>query len=156
VITCGRCGHQNSADANFCSSCGAPLTGLDETTMALSAVSGEEGDDDLAPYLEGLVAGTGLLVVRHGPNEGSTYLLDRDVTTIGRHPDSDVFLDDITVSRRHVRIQRRDRSFELQDVGSLNGTYVNRRRVDRHPLKHRDDIQIGRYRLVFVEGGHVS
>ncbi len=91
---------------------------------------------------------------RHGPNAGSTYLLDRDATTVGRHPDSDIFLDDITVSRRHVRVERRDGQFELRDVGSLNGTYVNKRRVDRCPLRHRDEIQIGRFRLSFVEGGH--
>jgi pSer/pThr/pTyr-binding forkhead associated (FHA) protein len=117
-------------------------------------VSAEEGEDDLAHYLDGLPAGVGLLVVRRGPNEGSTFRLDAEATTVGRHPDSDIFLDDITVSRRHVRITRTGVTFELSDVGSLNGTYVNRQRVDRAPLHHGDEIQIGRFRLSFVEGGH--
>jgi hypothetical protein len=154
VITCARCGHRNPGSANFCSSCGAPLSGADETTLSLKAVAAEEDEDDLARYLEGLPAGKGLLVVRHGPNEGSTYGLDQEVTTAGRHPDSDIFLDDITVSRRHVRIERREDGFHLADVGSLNGTYVNRTRVDGTRLAHGDEIQIGRYRLSFVEGGH--
>jgi pSer/pThr/pTyr-binding forkhead associated (FHA) protein len=154
VIECARCGHANAAESNFCSSCGAPLSALEETTLTLSAVAAEQEEDDLAEYIEGLAAGTGLLVVRHGPNAGSTYLLDSDVTSVGRHPDSDIFLDDITVSRRHVLIERHGGAFELRDVGSLNGTYVNRRRCDRAVLRHRDEIQVGRYRLVFVEGGH--
>ena len=152
MIDCLRCGHRNPAGANFCSSCGSSLAGLDETTLTLSAVSAEEEEDDLARYREGLPAGVGLLIVRHGPNEGSTFRLDADATAVGRHPDSDIFLDDITASRRHVRISRSGTDFELSDVGSLNGTYVNRQRVDSAPLRHGDEIQIGRFRLSFVEG----
>ena len=95
---------------------------------------------------------TSLLVVRHGPESGSSYRLDAPVTAIGRHPDSDVFLDDITVSRRHVEISRDDGGYVLRDVGSLNGTYVNRERVDEARLQHGDEVQIGRYRLSFVLG----
>ena len=93
-----------------------------------------------------------MLVVRHGPNAGSSYRLEQPATTIGRHPDSDVFLDDITVSRRHVVIDRMVNRYVLRDVGSLNGTYVNRERVDEATLRHGDELQIGRYRLSFVLG----
>jgi pSer/pThr/pTyr-binding forkhead associated (FHA) protein len=152
-VHCPRCGHENQPDARFCSSCGAPLPGDDATTtLALTAVEAAEDADDLAQFLVGLPEGVGLLVVRHGPNVGSTYRLDTDRTTIGRHPDSDIFLDDITVSRRHVAIERNpDGAFVLRDVGSLNGTYVNHERVDESPLHHGDEVQIGKYRLSFVQ-----
>src|SRR5262249_45124524 len=94
----------------------------------------------------------GVLIVRRGPNAGSRYLLDREVTTLGRHPDSDVFLDDITVSRRHAVIRRRDGGYEVSDVGSLNGTYVEHTRVATAPLKSWADVQIGRFVLLFVLG----
>jgi len=153
-VVCARCGHVNQDGARFCSSCGAPLTGGgDETTLTLQAVESSEEADDLDRYLDGLPRGVGLLVVRHGPNTGASYRLDRDVTTIGRHPDSDIFFDDITVSRRHVRIDRDEGGYRLTDVGSLNGTYVNRERVDDSRLDHGDEVQIGRYRLSFVLGG---
>ena len=90
--------------------------------------------------------------MRHGPDSGSSFRLDLDHTTIGRHPDSDIFLDDITVSRRHVAIDRAGAGYVLRDVGSLNGTYVNHERADEAVLRHGDELQIGRYRLSFVLG----
>jgi hypothetical protein len=153
-VLCARCGHQNPDDARFCSSCGAPLTSEhDETTLTLAAVESADEDDELEHYLDGLAPGVGLFVVRHGPDAGSSYRLDKDSTSIGRHPDSDVFLDDITVSRRHVTVDRNDQGYVLRDVGSLNGTYVNRKRVDEARLQYGDEVQIGRYRLTFVIGG---
>lgn len=149
-VVCARCGHINQDGARFCSSCGATLTVDEETTLTLQAVEAAEDVDELESYLEGLPPGTGLLVARHGPNEGASYRLDQDVTTVGRHPDSDIFLDDITVSRRHVRISRADAGYRLEDVGSLNGTYVNRERVDEARIDHGDEVQVGRYRLTFV------
>jgi hypothetical protein len=150
-VICARCGHQNPEDARFCSSCGAPLGAADEeTTLTLSAVEAATEEDELERYLDGLAPGLGMLVVRHGPNAGSSYRLEEPVTAIGRHPDSDIFLDDITVSRRHVAIERGDDGYTLRDVGSLNGTYVNRKRVDEAFLRHGDEVQIGRYRLSFV------
>jgi hypothetical protein len=153
-MVCARCGHTNQADARFCSSCGAPLAGDEDTTstLTLSAVEAAETEDELERYLEGLPPGVGLLVVRHGPEAGSSYRLVDPVTAIGRHPDSDIFLDDITVSRRHVQLVRDDDGYLLRDVGSLNGTYVNRDRVDEARLHHGDELQIGRYRLSFVVG----
>ncbi len=150
-MLCARCGHNNPDEARFCSSCGSALA-ADETTLTLSAVEAASEEDDLATYLEELAPGVGLLVVRSGPETGSSYRLDRKSTAIGRHPDSDVFLDDITVSRRHVVIDKTDAGYVLRDVGSLNGTYVNKKRVDESPLRYGDEVQIGRYRLSFVVG----
>jgi len=154
LVLCARCGHQNPEEARFCSSCGAPLAAGDneETTLTLSAVEAATEEDELEHYLDGLAPNLGMFVVRHGPNAGSSYRLDQPSTAIGRHPDSDVFLDDITVSRRHVVVDRTDDGYLLRDVGSLNGTYVNRKRVDEARLRHGDEVQVGRYRLTFVLG----
>jgi FHA domain/zinc-ribbon domain len=152
VVICGRCGHPNPDGANYCSSCGAPITSPEETTLTLSAVEAADLEDDLAKYLDDLPAGVGLLVLRHGPNAGSSYRLESPTTTAGRHPDSDIFLDDITVSRRHAIIERSGDGFTVRDAGSLNGTYVNRDRVEKAELRTGDELQIGRFRLSFVLG----
>ncbi len=99
---------------------------------------------------DALPPGSALLVVRKGPDAGSRFVLEDDVITAGRHPDSDIFLDDVTVSRRHAQFVRVDGRFEVKDVGSLNGTYVNRERIDQTGLKGHDEVQIGKYRLVFL------
>ncbi|XUZ85670.1 FHA domain-containing protein [Streptomyces sp. HD1123-B1] len=167
---CTRCGHRNAEASRFCSNCGAPLRGgapserASETTSTIS-ISGLEAYDaevtgqtqlpSLSPEaqaaVEALPLGSALLVVRRGPNSGSRFLLDSDVTTAGRHPQSDIFLDDVTVSRRHVEFRRgQDGSFTVVDVGSLNGTYVNREQIDAPVvLASGDEVQIGKYRLVF-------
>jgi pSer/pThr/pTyr-binding forkhead associated (FHA) protein len=107
--------------------------------------------------VEGLPAGSALLVVKRGPNAGSRFLLDQPVTTAGRHPDSDIFLDDVTVSRRHAEFRKLDDGeFEVVDVGSLNGTYVNREPVDSAVLANGDEVQIGKFRLVFLTGPRSS
>lgn len=167
---CGRCGHTNTAASRFCSNCGAPLRpgapgyqSASETTSTIS-ISGIEAYEaeatgqtplpSLSPEamaaVEALPMGSALLVVRRGPNSGSRFLLDGELTTAGRHPQSDIFLDDVTVSRRHVEFRRgQDGSFTVSDVGSLNGTYVNRERIDAVTLASGDEVQIGKYRLVF-------
>jgi pSer/pThr/pTyr-binding forkhead associated (FHA) protein len=99
--------------------------------------------------VEALPFGSALLVAHSGPNAGARFLLDSDVTTAGRHPDADIFLDDVTVSRRHVEFRRTARSFEVVDAGSLNGTYVNHDRVDSVELKSGNEVQIGKFRLTF-------
>jgi pSer/pThr/pTyr-binding forkhead associated (FHA) protein len=105
--------------------------------------------------VDALPAGSALLVVKRGPNAGSRFLLDRDTTSAGRHPDSDIFLDDVTVSRRHAEFRREGGEFVVIDVGSLNGTYVNREPVDQAVLAGGDEVQIGKFRLVFLTGqGH--
>ena len=102
--------------------------------------------------VEGLPAGSALLVVKRGPNAGSRFLLDQPTTSAGRHPDSDIFLDDVTVSRRHAEFRLETDEFHVVDVGSLNGTYVNREPVDSAVLANGDEVQIGKFRLVFLTG----
>ena len=92
--------------------------------------------------------------MRRGPNSGSRFLLDSDVTTAGRHPASDIFLDDVTVSRRHAEFLRAGDGFSVRDVGSLNGSYVNRERIDEAALSGGDEVQIGKYRLVYYPSQH--
>ena len=106
-----------------------------------------------AETVEGLPSGSALLVVKRGPNAGSRFLLDRPVTSAGRHPDSDILLDDVTVSRRHAEFRLdRDGNWAVADVGSLNGTYVNRQPVESTVLANNDELQIGKFRLVFMTG----
>jgi pSer/pThr/pTyr-binding forkhead associated (FHA) protein len=100
--------------------------------------------------VEALPSDTALLLVKRGPNAGSRFLLDRDTTTAGRHPESDIFLDDVTVSRGHAEFYRRGAWFSVRDVGSLNGTYVNRQRIDETALSSGDEVQIGKFRLVYL------
>ncbi len=102
--------------------------------------------------IDALPSGSALLVVKRGPNAGSRFMLDQDTTSAGRHPDSDIFLDDVTVSRRHAEFRREGGEFVVVDVGSLNGTYVNREPVDTAVLASGDEVQIGKFRLVFLTG----
>lgn len=102
--------------------------------------------------VEGLPVGAALLVVKRGPNAGSRFLLDQTTTSAGRHPDSEIFLDDVTVSRRHAEFRLDGGDFQVVDVGSLNGTYVNREPVDSATLANGDEVQIGKFRLVFLTG----
>jgi pSer/pThr/pTyr-binding forkhead associated (FHA) protein len=153
-MRCRRCGHDNERGANFCSSCGAPLEGAEDTTVSLTLIEDRQAlDDELEGLLDRLPEGMGLLVVRRGPNAGSTFVLQREETTLGRHPDSDIFLDDVTVSRRHAVIRKTDDGYEVSDAGSLNGTYVDHERVETSPLKDMHELQIGRFVLTFVLGG---
>jgi len=154
---CSRCGHNNPDDANFCARCGTALAAASEdTTLSLQVGSAEREesleDEELQLSIDELRPGQGLLVVKRGPNAGSKFLLDKDVTVAGRHPSSDIFLDDITVSRRHVEILREGGRFLVKDVGSLNGSYVNRELVDVAELSSGDELQIGRFKLMFFTG----
>ncbi|HZR52233.1 MAG TPA: FHA domain-containing protein [Streptosporangiaceae bacterium] len=176
VMQCARCGRPNPEDARYCSHCGTPLlaglVGPDsrqpgagpprvanvprpgETTSTIS-LNRDDADygDDLYPdsdSLASLPAGTALLLVKRGPNAGASFRLDNDLTTAGRHPDSDIFLDDVTVSRRHVEFYRENGRFTVRDVGSLNGTYVNGSRIEEAELTGGDEVQIGKFRLQFL------
>jgi pSer/pThr/pTyr-binding forkhead associated (FHA) protein len=161
---CTRCGHGNPDGANFCARCGAPLASVsDDTTLTLHVGSSdrEEGDaehtgEEVAVSLDELAPDQGVLVVKRGPNAGSSFLLDKDLTAAGRHPASDIFLDDITVSRRHAEVLREGARFLVKDVGSLNGTYVNRERVDVAELSSGDELQIGKFKLVFYAAARES
>lgn len=112
----------------------------------------QKGGETTVSGVEGLPAGSALMVVKRGPNAGSRFLLDQPTTAAGRHPDSDIFLDDVTVSRRHAEFRQESNDFQVVDVGSLNGTYVNREPVDSAVLANGDEVQIGKFRLVFLTG----
>ena len=112
----------------------------------------QAGGESTVSGVEGLPVGSALLDVKRGPNAGSRFLLDQPTTAAGRHPDSDIFLDDVTVSRRHAEFRLDDNEFQVVDVGSLNGTYVNREPVDSAVLSNGDEVQIGKFRLVFLTG----
>jgi pSer/pThr/pTyr-binding forkhead associated (FHA) protein len=154
---CNQCGHRNPPESNFCSSCGAPLDVLDDRTVTLTAVDplqeSASSDDDVVVPLGGLAKESAVLVVRAGSQAGARFPLDRDLTRLGRHPDSEISLDDITVSRRHAEIKRNEDGYTVTDVGSLNGTYVNQERIERASLQQGDELQIGKFRLVFFERG---
>jgi pSer/pThr/pTyr-binding forkhead associated (FHA) protein len=162
-LYCNNCGHRNPEGANFCSSFGAVLEGpgedvtitffptepTDPTEPATAPTTdgGTEAGDPLEPLH--LQVGSAALVARRGPAAGSRYLLDEEVTTLGRHPDSAIFLDDVTVSRRHAEVIRTDDGYEVRDLGSLNGTYLNRNRIERVPLTNGDELQVGSFKLTF-------
>jgi pSer/pThr/pTyr-binding forkhead associated (FHA) protein len=155
-VFCNQCGHRNVVGANFCSSCGAVLESQpgDDTTITFAPVesAGEVGEEELTVTLGEFPESTAMVVVKRGPNAGSKFALDTDVTRAGRHPDSDIFLDDITVSRRHAEVVRGGDGYLIRDVGSLNGTYLNRERIEEAPLANGDELQIGKFRLVFFSG----
>ena len=150
---CTRCGHPNRDDARFCAECGASLQA--DATLSLTPVEpDDEGHDEFPFPHDELEAGQGLLLVKRGPNAGSTFLLAAETTTVGRSTDSAVFLDDITVSRAHAVLERRaDGSWFVRDVGSLNGTYVNGEQVDETKLASGDEVQIGKFKLTFFAAG---
>jgi pSer/pThr/pTyr-binding forkhead associated (FHA) protein len=130
----------------------AESAGSDTTITFMPAELESDLEEEVHISPEELEGGRGVLIVKRGPNAGSKFFMDADVTHIGRHPDSDIFLDDITVSRRHAELRRGAEGFALHDVGSLNGTYVNRERVEQADLHSGDEIQIGKFKLVFLTG----
>lgn len=152
-LFCNQCGHRNPPASNFCSSCGLALDSMENRTITLAKVDplldAPGPQDDVVVPLDELDHGT--LVVRTGPQAGERFVLRDVLTRLGRHPASEISLDDITVSRRHAEITREGRRYVVRDVGSLNGTYVNQERIDEVGLEHGDEVQIGKFRLVFFD-----
>jgi hypothetical protein len=163
---CPACGYRNPLGARFCSSCGHQLryTTGDEATeahqvagAATTAVDAGTGETGATEETFDLPAGTvGMFVVREGPKRGSRIALDTDEVLIGRHPESDIFLDDVTVSRRHAVVTRAGDGFRVADAGSLNGTYVNQERVDDTDLHDGDEVQVGKFKLVYLAVGSIG
>lgn len=150
---CTRCGADNPDGANFCARCGHRLQEERSSTSRLAPEQMDAPESEVVARAAGIEPpevdpGQALLVVVRGPNEGARFLLDRDMVSCGRHPDSDIFLDDVTVSRRHATFHRTDGAFSVHDDDSLNGTYVNGERVDAQTLVTGDEVQIGRFKLV--------
>ena len=154
-VFCNQCGHRNPPTSSFCSSCGSPLDSLDDRTITLTTVDPLQdapgSADDVVVAIGELPNEMGVLIVRAGAQAGARFTLDGPVTRLGRHPDSEISLDDITVSRRHADIERTPEGYVVSDAGSLNGTYVNQERIDKMLLRHGDELQIGKFRLVFFE-----
>lgn len=172
---CSHCGEEIGDQDNFCASCGTPVKRNDLTEVitpdkddpedAADGVAHDDvvttiaidldgdGDLELLEDLPALEQGTGLFVIARGPLAGARYVLDRDVTTIGRHPHADLLLDDVTVSRHHAEVRRHAGVMLLVDMGSLNGTYVGSHRVEEHQLAMGDQVQIGRFKLIYVAAG---
>jgi len=150
-VHCPECGFQNLEAARFCEKCGAPLIPEDTGDQTLSSLLPTEDDEPGAGEADLHVESTSLIVRSGAGRPGETYPLARDRFTIGRSPESDIFLDDVTVSRRHALLIRRGSVFAIEDQGSLNGTFVNRRRVEARELSDGDEVQIGKYKLTFLE-----
>jgi FHA domain-containing protein/zinc ribbon protein len=151
-IYCPECGFQNPEASNYCSKCGALLVKDEpgsETTMSYTP---EEGDDDHSVTLEELGTEGPALVVRSGGGRaGEHFLPQGERTTIGRSPDCDIFLDDVTVSRKHAVLLQKNGELFIEDQGSLNGTFLNRKRIESGKLENGDELQIGKYKLTFLE-----
>lgn len=151
---CPACGTKNPEESTYCGKCGAYLGSSEResesTTITLTPVEADvEQEEDIQIHEEELQPGEAMLVVKRGPSAGTRFVLEKDLTTSGRHPESDIFLDDITVSRTHALIKKDGNDFRIMDKGSLNGTYVNKMRVDSAELNNGDEVQIGKFRLVF-------
>ncbi len=151
-IYCPECGFQNLEAANYCSKCGALLVKDEpgsETTMSYTP---DHAEEEAGVTLDDLGTEGPALVVRSGGGRaGEHFVPQGERTTIGRSPDCDVFLDDVTVSRKHAVLVREDGAFVIEDQGSLNGTFLNRRRIESGRLEHGDELQIGKYKLSFLE-----
>jgi len=150
-VYCPECGFRNPETANYCSKCGTLLVHEEgaEATMALTPEQvDEEGRPDLA---EIGIKGPALVVRSGGGRAGETFPVEAEQTTVGRSPDCDIFLDDVTVSRRHAVVKRQGDRIEIEDLGSLNGTFLNRRRIETGELSDGDELQIGKYRLTFLQ-----
>ena len=150
-VYCPECGFQNPEAANYCAKCGALLVRDESGSDTTMSYTPEDGEDESGAILDEIKTEGPALVVRSGGGRaGEHFLLQQEATTVGRSPDCDVFLDDVTVSRRHAQVLRRERQFFIEDAGSLNGTFLNRRRIESAPLDVGDELQIGKYKLTFL------
>ena len=151
-VYCPECGFQNPETANYCSKCGALLVKNESGTETTQQYTPDEADDEAAGALEDLgVKGPALIVRSGGGRSGETFYPEGERTTIGRSPDCEIFLDDVTVSRKHAVVLQRDGGFFVEDLGSLNGTFLNRRRIESGELADGDELQIGKYKLAFLD-----
>jgi pSer/pThr/pTyr-binding forkhead associated (FHA) protein len=150
-IYCHECGFQNPEAANYCARCGALLVKDETGTETTQTFTADERDDTQGEALEDLGISGPALVVRSGGGRAGETFHPQSETTIGRSPDCGIFLDDVTVSRKHAVLRQRNGDFVVEDQGSLNGTFVNRKRVESAQLEDGDELQIGKYRLTFLD-----
>jgi len=149
---CLECGFANADGANYCQRCGAFLRADAADPSTASYEVGDTDETEAVELDEARTRGPMLVIRSGGGRSGEAFPLSKARITVGRRPDSDIFLDDVTVSRDHAILVRRGSEYHLDDCGSLNGTYVNRQRVDTHHLGHGDELQIGKYKLAFLNG----
>ena len=158
-IFCNSCGHRNPPGASFCSACGGVLDLPEHRTIVLAKTDPLQdapgASDNVHITITDSPTGQGLLVVRSGDQTGERFALDDHLVTIGRHPDSNIYLDDVTVSRRHAEVRHVGDAYIVRDLGSLNGTYISQERVEERQLMHGDELQIGKFRMVFLDGAEV-
>jgi hypothetical protein len=152
---CSQCGNGNDVNARFCSSCGSALTATTDTGVIQLSTEPETGEISRIDHSTFAASKEGMafLVVRRGAMEGARFALvspNGESLTLGRSPESNIFLDDVTVSRKHATISQINGAWQLVDSGSLNGTYVNKQRVSETTLQDNDELQVGKYRFVFV------
>jgi len=150
-VFCNQCGHRNPPRASFCSSCGAVLDLPDDRTVVIAQIDPMQdapGARDNASIRLGDVTGWGVLVVRSGEMTGARFTLNNQLTRIGRNPESEILFDDITVSRSHAEISANEDGLIVRDLGSLNGTYVNRQIVEHSKLVHGDELQVGKFHMI--------
>jgi len=151
VVYCPECGFQNPEAANYCSKCGALLVKDEVGAETTQTYTPEELADEEGPLDDIAAEGPALVVRSGGGRAGEHFSPQAERTTIGRSPDNDIFLDDVTVSRKHAVLVQSNGEFRIEDLGSLNGTFVNRRRIDSAArLQSGDEVQIGKYRLSFI------
>ena len=152
ALHCPECGFANADGANYCQRCGAFLGGSEQPSGDTTAAYkiGETGELEEIELEDVVAKGAALVIRAGGGRAGESFPLEGDRLTVGRRPESDIFLDDVTVSRDHAVLVRRGGEYHLDDCGSLNGTYVNRRRIDSHKLIDGDELQIGKYKLAFL------
>jgi hypothetical protein len=154
AVHCPECGFVNAEGANYCQKCGAYLARPEGTEEPTTMTYRVDATGEMHPVdIDEIVADAGAAVVIRsgGGRAGESFGLNDDRTSIGRSPDAGIFLDDVTVSRNHALIVRRKDGRYVDDLGSLNGTYVNRHRIESHPLADGDEIQVGKYRLSYLE-----
>jgi hypothetical protein len=150
-VYCQECGFQNPESANYCSRCGALLVKDAGGVEATQTFTPDQADAGPAEALDDLgIRGPALVVRSGGGRAGETFHPDAGETTIGRSPDCGIFLDDVTVSRKHAVLRKTNGTYVIEDQGSLNGTFVNRKRVESAELGDGDELQIGKYRLTFL------
>ncbi len=156
-MKCINCGAELIDGSKFCNECGTSQEQSDaapESTTGLPVIEVEGGEEIEITYPpETIGSGDVVLMIKKGPEAGARFKIDKPVTAAGRHPESDIFLDDITVSRRHAEIRKVEEDFQIMDIGSLNGTYVNKERIDQAVLHNGDEVQIGKFRMLFFQGG---
>ncbi len=155
-IICPNCDFENDESITFCINCNSDLTVdssfTEVTEKIISEVPDEEASEEFFKDIEEFYEGSPVIIVVKGPNKGARFMIERNEVLVGRSAECDIIIDDVTVSRRHARISRKGVDLWIFDLDSLNGIYVNKKRIEKARLKNKDEIQIGKYKFIFITG----